>query len=226
VSSSVSTDEPASIRRLFRLLAPVLTAALLVAQFPMPAQAYHGGRPIGTAFACDRPVVPPRCTSVGNDVLHFVYFDATLTPELASSLRDTMAEDYGPTDLRMFERYVVTSLTDVIALSADYGDNGAAGWTHCPPDSPQGVNERGDRWCQRQTLWFNLNPRYALFFADDESRDHVACHELGHTLGLRHWGNPPQSEGPDAATCMNANTPDGPTGLHQLDVDHINEYPY
>ena len=55
----------------------------------------------------------------------------------------------------------------------------------------------------------------------------MTCHELGHTLGLRHWGNPPQTEGPDvAATCMNANTPDGPTHLHQFDIDHINAYDY
>src|SRR5690606_31762240 len=58
------------------------------------------------------------------------------------------------------------------------------------------------------------------------SRDHVTCHEIGHSLGLHHWGNPPQSDGPAGATCMNANTPNGPTTLHPIDVDHINDYPY
>lgn len=211
----------------FRLLVPLITAILLVAQIPMPAAAHHGGRPIGSgAMRCDRPVTPPRCASVGNNLKHFVYFDASLTADLASSLRDTMAEDYDPTDLVMIEQTELTSHTDVIAYSGDFGDNGAAGWTHCPPESRQGRNALGHRWCQRQTLWLNYNPRYAVFFADDASRDHVTCHELGHTLGLRHWGNPPQSAEPAADTCMNANTPDGPPNLHQIDIDHINAYPY
>ncbi|HYM53612.1 MAG TPA: hypothetical protein VEW45_09125, partial [Candidatus Dormibacteraeota bacterium] len=73
-------------------------------------------------------------------------------------------------------------------------------------------------------LHFNLNPQYAVFFADDASRDHLACHEMGHTMGFRHWGNPPQSEGPVAETCMNADTPNGPLDLHAYDREHIAAY--
>lgn len=209
-----------------RLLPLLVAAAMLSITVTAPAIANHGGRAIGSLLACDRPVEPPRCTSVGNDFLHYVVMDASLSKGLASSLRDTMVEDYAPTRLHMIEQPQVTDATDVIAYSGDFGDNGAAGWVYCPPASPQGLNVRGDRWCQQQELFFNLNPRYAIFFDDDASRDHVTCHELGHTIGLRHWGNPPESTGPAAATCMNSNTPNGPTTLHQIDVDHINAYPY
>lgn len=161
----------------------------MVAPFPTTVSGDHGGRPIGSYLGCDRPVIPPRCTSVGNNLFHGVVFDETLTDGLASSLRDSLATDYGATKMVPVVQPEVTDSTDVIAYSEDYGDNGAAGWVYCPADAPLGTNFAGDRWCQRQRMHFNLNPRYAIFFADDASRDHVTCHELGHTVGLRHWGN-------------------------------------
>jgi len=206
---------------------PLLLAIVLVAISASVTSGHHGGRAIGSLFNCDRPgVFPPRCTSVANDMRHRVFFDSTLTDGLASSLRDSMAEDYDPTDFTVTEEIEPTGAIDVVAYSQDYGDVGAAAWVYCPTDAPQGVNSMGHRWCRMQEIHFNLNSRYFVFFEDDDSRDHVACHEFGHTIGLRHWGNPPDSVGPSAATCMNANTPNGPTVLHQIDIDHINAYLY
>jgi len=224
MSASPGGPQPVGRRRVTAALLAALL--LLIAQQPASTVGDHEGIPFGPFGSCRRPVTPPRCTSMGNNLRHFVSFDDTLTDGLASSLRDTMAEDYDPTDLTMVEQDSVTQATDVIAYSEDYGDIGAAAWVYCPTDAPQGKNPTGDRWCQRQELRLNLNPRFAVFFADDGSRDHVTCHELGHTVGLRHWGNPPNSGGPAAPTCMNADNPNGPPDLHQIDVSHINDYTY
>ncbi len=216
------------MRRSALVLMCALVVTALGSAVPRTAIGDHGGREISSLFTCDRPVFPPRCTSVGDGRTHHIAFDASLTTGLAESLRQAMEEAYDrPTQLSMIEDPRVTRRTDAIAFSDDYGENGAAGWVYCPVEAPQGVNPSGDRWCRQQEIHFNINPRYGAFFADDGSRDHVTCHELGHTLGLRHWGNPPQTDGPEVgATCMNSNTPDGPTRLHQIDIDHINGYEY
>ena len=210
-----------------RLIVAAVIAMLAMAPSAGIAVADHGGRPITAQFNCDRPVTPPRCTSVGDNPRHLVYFDESLTEELAASMRRTLADDYGPTKLIVIEQSRRTRMTDVIVFSNDYGENGAAGWVYCPSGAPQGTNPSGDRWCRQQELHLNLNARYGGYFDDDASRDYVTCHEMGHTVGLRHWGNPPETSGADVgATCMNSNTPNGPVGLHQYDVDHINAYHY
>ena len=64
---------------------------------------------------------------------------------------------------------------DVCVFDADFGDNGLAGWTACDSDfsgsDPNVV-------CGLSFVRINL------FFDPPEIR--VACHELGHTVGLRH----------------------------------------
>lgn len=205
------------------LLALALGAGLLASPTTTVAE-HRGGRSIGSFLPCNRPVNPPRCTSVGNDIWHYVYVDTSVPASLAAALRRTVRQDYDRTYLRVRVQHRITSATDAIVYAGDHGENGAAGWVYCPPDAPQGRTSQGDRWCQRQEIHFNLNPRYAAFFADRASRDYIACHELGHTIGLLHWGNPPLSDGPAAATCMTPDNPDGPTDLHAIDRQHISQY--
>ncbi len=216
---------PARARHLVRAgRVTLLVALLLAAGAPAMVRADHGGGKLGSLLDCQAPMIPPRCVSVGDDARHLVYIDGSVPAPLAGAVRHAMREAYGGLELEMIEVTRITPRTDVIVRAADYGQNGAAGWVVCPEDAPRGRNDRGDRWCRHQALYFNLNPRYATYVADDDSRTYLACHELGHTVGLWHWGNPPRSRGPLAATCMNADSPDGPARLHRFDRDHINAY--
>ena len=202
----------------------VLLAVVLVVLGSAPVAAENLSPGVGSFLNCNRPVVPKRCTSVGNDSFHYVYIDPSVPGRIAWAVRRSMREDYNPTHLVVREQSSITPKTDVIVTAANYGQNGAAGWVWCPTHAPQGINSHGDRWCRRQQLHFNLNSRYAVFFADAASRDYMACHELGHTVGLHHWGNPPISDGPARPTCMSPDVPNGPTHLHKWDIQAINGY--
>ncbi len=216
--------QPSARRSLRAVRLALLVVLLLAAGAPPIVNADHGGAKLGSLVDCQAPRIPPRCVSVGDDPRHLVYIDPSVPAPLAESIRRAMRDAYRGLELKLIEVDRVTRRTDVIVRAADYGLNGAAGWVVCPAGAPRGRNAEGDRWCRHQEMYFNLNPSYAAYLADDDSRTHLACHEIGHTIGLRHWGNPPASHGPQAATCMNWNTPDGPTRLHRFDRDHINAY--
>ena len=201
----------------------VLIAAMTVVP-ASPVRAENEAPPVQSYLDCSAPLVPKHCVSVGDNPRHHVFFHRSVPTALRRAVRRAMRDAYGPTDLIMIVDRERTPRTDVIVHAGDYGLNGAAGWVHCPAGAPQGRNEHGHRWCRQQRLYFNRNPQYAAYLADAASRLHLACHELGHTVGLRHWGNPPQSDGPTRPTCMNVNTPNGPTTLHRWDRQNVDAY--
>ena len=211
-------------RCLASLLGLAVVLSLAMAAIPPAVRAANEAPPVQSFLDCSAPLVPRHCVSVADNLRHHVFFHRSVPTALRHAVRRAMRDAYEPTVLTMIVDRQRTPRTDVIVYAGDYGQNGAAGWVHCPRSSPQGTNEHGHRWCRQQRLYFNRNPRYAAYLADAASRMHLACHELGHTVGLRHWGNPPQSVGPTRPTCMNVNTPNGPTSLHRWDRQNLNAY--
>lgn len=70
-------------------------------------------------------------------------------------------------------------------------------WTQCASGASYGGSEsNGTRWCVPQE--FRWNTAYNYTQTTNAHRNYVACHELGHTLGLRH-----RSSG---STCMRVAT--------------------
>lgn len=185
---------------------PIVSALLLFMQ-SHPVSADHTGHPFGSTTCGGSP---RNCVSVGDGYTHLIYF-SSVGVGMYNATINTMNDDYSPTDLNVIST-TSWSIADVLVYDADYGQNGAAGWVDCPTTAPQGIQADGDRWCKGQTLKYNLDAAYAPFWEDPGSRAYLACHEMGHTVGLRHWtGN----------TCMYPDAANGPTILDTVDRQHI-----
>lgn len=86
------------------------------------------------------------------------------------------------TDLVAYE-VALSVVHDARAFDYAYGDTGYWGATYCPSTSTQGGSDPA-RWCYPQYIRFNLTYSHKLDSAQE--RRAIACHELGHTVGLRH----------------------------------------
>jgi len=206
-----------------RAAASAAAALLLVINSAGYAGAHHGGRPIFSTCPTGGYPWTSNCSSVGNDRDHYVYVHSSVNNNLRNALLTSMSSDYDPTQLRMFSQTSITAWTDVRAYAGNYSVQ-AAGWVVCETGSATGVNKYGHVWCLKQGLRFNFN--FSEYFNDGPSLNYITCHELGHTLGLQHWGQNLVGSPGTGSTCMHMNTPNGPTVLHQYDRDHINAYYY
>lgn len=153
---------------------------------------------------------PTRGVSLANNEWHYVY-DAFMDSTLRTSLRWARDNVYGATDLDTFTG--TWDVHDVYATSGDYGNNNFFGWVECPAGATTSGSDP-NRTCYGQILW--LNEYYAYAFDTENERRFQACHELGHTVGLRH----PTSS---YTTCMNTGNL-STTSLGAHDISHINSH--
>lgn len=95
------------------------------------------------------------------------------------------------------------SVQDVCVYDYYYGDNGYQGWNACAG----GVSApHPDMVCYVQYVKINLS-----YAPDPEA---IACHELGHTLGLRHTSS--------TSTCLYNPPNSSRRTISSHDIDHIN----
>lgn len=86
----------------------------------------------------------------------------------------------------MIASVVTGSTYDVRAWDNNYGDTGYWGATYCPSGAAQGGTDPL-RWCKPQYIRYNVY--YSYKYDSVQERRAIACHELGHTAGLRHHPN-------------------------------------
>jgi hypothetical protein len=79
---------------------------------------------------------------------------------------------------------------DVYAFDFAYGMTNWVAVTTCDDDAIYGGTDPG-RWCRPQDIQFNTS-----YAQTTTSRKAIACHELGHTLCLRHRNSS------EPASCM------------------------
>ena len=152
---------------------------------------------------------PANNVSLANNSSHLVRFASVQAAQKASTL-DRMSAAYNtPTDITMTET-TSTTADDVVVFDFTYGLNGAVAWVVCP-DAAFESGSDPNRWCFGQELRYNLT--YADYYDTSGERAWIACHELGHTIGLNHVGT--------TNSCLRLNY-NGTTLLSPHDVSHVN----
>lgn len=152
---------------------------------------------------------PPNNVNLANNATHLVYFGA-VGAQLKSATLGRMSSAYtAATDVTMSETTSSTNY-DVRVLDNSYGLNGAAAWVVCPPAAIEGGTDPS-RWCFGQDLRYNLS--YPNYYDTASERSWLACHELGHTIGLKHT---------TASNSCLRETHNGTTLLSSHDISHVN----
>ena len=171
------------VRRHRVLSVLLISAAAWTIVFPAPVDATNFG-----STSCGG--TPVNCVSLANSWAHYVYF-SNVRSDIKNATIWSLDNNYSPTDVEAVETSSSTD-NDVSVHSYTYGQNGVFGWVNCPSDAVTS-GSHPNRTCKGQVLKFNET--YAYGFDTVDERRFQACHEMGHTLGLRH----PEGDGD---TCL------------------------
>lgn len=166
----------------------VLVMVMGVLADPLPASAGNFGAEGDCGYLTGNSASSPVtvCVSKANNIYHAVRLDVVGNQWVGMDIavKDSLSSDYDPLDLRAYVDQT-DPYPDVIVYDYDYGDNGYAGWADCPANNTGIGGSGATRWCRGQIVRFNgsyesrwINAAWA--------REGLACHELGHTVGLRH----------------------------------------
>ena len=130
-------------------------------------------------------------------------------------MRTTLRKGYDPTD----------EIPDVWVHDGFYGDLGVVAWTDCNASRASSRTQVELGYiCVGQDIRYNSE--FAEYYTTQDQRRGIACHEIGHTVGLAHAAIDEFDE-----DCMTLGYPLGtgtskrkPTVLDDHSIQHINAY--
>ena len=153
---------------------------------------------------------------MANDGNHKVYFYANVTGGKAQAILDAIGYYDTNTDAVVYEYPL---FYDVTIQIGSFPTIQALAWGQCNPSAQYGASDP-NRWCVSQYIMWNTFFE-STHYSTQAKKAFIGCHELGHTLGLRHTSR--------TTTCMRTATivPNFvPTTkvLDSHDTSHINTH--
>ena len=171
------------------IVALSLPAATAATNFGSQGTAGSGGTTNGVWLT------PDVTWTVARVSLENAYFDAVTS---------AVQNQYGPTDLSAF-LYTATFCSDAshdeCVFDSDYGDNGLNGWNACAGSV---IGQHPTQECSMD--YGRINLHYS------PPAGHIACHEIGHSVGLRH--------STESGSCLVSGGPSAVLTTH--DKGHLN----
>ena len=185
--SSVGRDR-SRVRRAAAAIALILTLTTA-----SPASSADFGGPLDAGKHCD---TTPSSQCIANGAIHSVCISSA-SLQHSNAVVAAIAHYDGVAPLAVDQFFPPCLSYDVHVFDVNVPGNGVIAWTQCASGASYGGSEsNGTRWCVPQE--FRWNTAYNYTQTTNAHRNYVACHELGHTLGLRH-----RSSG---STCMRVAT--------------------
>jgi hypothetical protein len=194
----------------------LVTAATL--SLATVARADNFGGPKDASAACDA-TTSSEC--VANDANHSIYYSSNVTSADWLNGADAAINDYynNTTSLIIWHTPTYSASNDVRLSEVDTSNN-LWGWGRCA-SSPTATGHlatavpayaHGLNWCYPQLVFLNDHYASTAGYNNATGKRAIACHEIGHTLGLRHRNTTPYG-------CM-ANPPNYAGSWHTTPQSH------
>lgn len=162
--------------------------SVLISSPPAADASNFGSAPCESLIWDNRDTGWDACVSIADNYLHQWCEDGVFgnqVPGMWTAFNDAMTYLGSATLIVSQHVCPVTSSRDVVAKDADYGAIGYTSWVKCVVSDGVG-GSHPNRRCNHQEIRFNGNSSVSQYFDTYSERRTLACHEIGHSVGLRH----------------------------------------